>query len=116
MKRFLLILSLMFSVCIDAHQPGFKFFALAVHNENFRDLNIEMGDGNNVHKIPQGTYRICTNAGPTNKYVELKLEGAMRKMWPSNVCFYLKNTDGRYDQVFCIHYSGINNHEYGETL
>ena len=115
MKKLLLFALLSCTFIADAHRPAFKVWSTPIHDIFIPDLNIDINKSMTV-EVPQGTYRIVTNSGPTTKYIKFVFDGAIRRDWASFTCFFLKNTEEGYDKILCMDVSKIHNHDFDLNL
>lgn len=86
---------------LDAHRKRFTVSINPVVNSNVPELNLDI-PRTTTFPITQGTYRLVTNAGKTNKYVTFPVDGAIRQNWTNYTCFYTKNNEDSYDKLGCV--------------
>lgn len=101
MKKLLFLALAFVSFDVQAHKPGFFLWTSPVVDKSAPDLNVDLPI-NVSQPFSAGVYRLVTNDGPTNKYVQLAHDGCLRKNWGDFTCFYLKNYDATYDKVGCV--------------
>lgn len=115
MKKLLYIALFFVSFQLDANRKQFTIFVSPVVNKDAQELNVDI-PRSKTFVIPEGTYRLTTNAGPTNKYVTFPVDGAIRQDWTYITCFYIKNNENKYDKLGCLDTTRIMNNNLSINL
>lgn len=111
MKKILFLALALCSFNVQAHKPGFFLWTSPVVDKNAPDLNVDVP----LHvsqPFTAGVYRVVTNDGPTNKYVQLAFDGCLRKNWGTFTCFYLKNYDDSLEKAGCVDTKKLSENSY----
>lgn len=111
MKKLLFLALALCSFNTYAHKPGFFLWTSPVVDRNAPDLNVDI-PRDVSQPFTAGVYRVVTNDGPTNKYVQLAHDGCLRRNWGDFTCFYLKNYDNTYDKVGCVDTKKLSENTY----